>query len=727
MIRTRARFPAISLLLVGSLMLSACESLQPYKSETLAEQYRSVSVLSDPDAMDQPPTEMAPVPVSEPPARQGQVVYKGTDRFIRMPEEAPARDEEPGDITLNFENTDIREVVKVILGDLLQVNYILDPAVQGGVTMQTGRPLTREALLPTLETLLRMNGAAVVFSQGLYRVVPVASAMKGALTPQLTGSSKPLPAGYGVQVVPLRYIGATEMSKILQPLVADGNIVRVDAGRNLLVIAGAGRELEYIMETIDTFDVDWIAGMSVGFFQLQFADVESVTKHIETILGAGGGEMLDGLIKVVPIESANGLLVVTQRSEYIKKLELWIKRLDNIEENGGAEPRLFVYRVQNGEAETLAGLLNDLFAEGGGARQAATRRASVAPGYTVKQTQSDKEEEQEGKTSQPVSSRAAAAPVAGASLTGGELDAPVRVVADVANNSLLIMATPRDYQRIADVLKDLDIVPLQVHIEATIVEVELNGDLEYGIEWYFNANHGRYNSQGRFDADSNPGLAVKIPGFSWSLIDSTNDIRAVLNAFAGDSRVNVLSAPSVMVLDNYTAMIRVGDQVPISTSQRQSSTDINLDPDGNTTDTIISEVEYRDTGVMLQIKPRVNPGGLVIMEVSQEVSNAVQTETSSINSPTIKNRNIESTVAVQNGQSVVLGGLIRDEQQEGQGGVPGLYSLPVIGSLFGTTERSKLRNELVVVLTPRVIANAADARKITEDFRTKMKGLQGTF
>ena len=714
MIRSRGKYRAISVLLVSGLTLSGCESLQPYKSETLAEQYRSVTVLSDPDAMGQPVAETAPATVAEPPARPGEVVYKGTDRFVRMPEGAPQPADEPGDITLNFENTDIREVVKVILGDLLQVNYVVDPAVQGGVTMQTGRPLNREALLPTLETLLRMNGAAVVTSRGLYRVVPVANAMKGALTPQLAGSSKPIPAGYGVQVVPLRYIGATEMSKILEPLVGDGNVVRVDSGRNLLVIAGAGRELEYIMEAIDTFDVDWIAGMSVGFFQLQFADVESVTKHIDTILGAGGGEMFDGLIKVVPIESANGLLVVTQRSDYLEKLRLWIKRLDNIEENGGAEPRLFVYRVQNGEAETLAALLNDLFAEGGGARQVASRRASVAPGFTAKETRSDKEEEKEGEETPQAAARAAAAAAARDSLTGGELDAPVRVVADVANNSLLVMATPRDYQRISDVLKDLDIVPLQVHIEATIVEVLLNGDLEYGIQWMFDASHGNgRRSEGLLDL-GDAGLGPIVPGFSWTLIDNVGNIKAVLNAFAGDNRVNVLSAPSVMVLDNYTARIRVGDQVPVKV--------------GETTETSTTAAyDYRDTGVLLSVKPRVNPGGLVIMEVSQEVSEAVETESSGLDSPTIQNRNIESTVAVQSGQSVVLGGLIRDKQEEGQSGIPGLYSLPVVGSLFGTTANFKTRTELVVVLTPRVIANAADARKITQDFRDKMKGLQGTF
>ena len=716
----------IALLLpVVGLVLSACESLQPFETETLAEQYRSVSVLSDPDFTPPVATEATGVTTpaeSRAEADDKRAVFEGTGRFVRPPREgALAEDEEPGDITLNFENTNIREVVKVILGDLLEVNYLLDPGVQGGVTMQTTRPLRRDALLPTLETLLQMNGGALVLSNGLYHVVPAGKAMKGTLTPQLADAAAPLPTGYSVRVVPLRHIGANEMNGILQPLIREGNVVRVDTRRNLLVLAGAGRELEYIMETIRTFDVDWLDGMSVGFFELEFASVENVNRDIEAILGASGGEMLDGLLRVVPIQAANGLLVVTPRKEYLRKIETWIRRLDRIEETGGSEARLFVYRVKNGEAEDLAGLLNNLFAsDNTEVRQDEGRGASIAPGFEPKQVASPGAEP--GGTT-PVAAEPARSEARTTSsviksgettgLGGAQHESEIRVVADASNNSLLIMATPRDFQRISDVLEQLDIVPLQVHIEATIVEVALDGELQYGIEWFFTTSHSDgWSSRGEFSAgDKLPGS-----GFSWTLFDNVGDIRAILKAFAGDNRVNVLSAPSVMVLDNHTARIQVGDQVPI---------------EGGTTTTgggeTITSVQYRDTGVLLSVTPRVNPGGLVILEVSQEVSEAVETDSSGIDSATIKNRNIESTVAVQSGQSVVLGGLIRTKQEQGQGGVPGLYDLPVVGSLFGTTQNFKNRTELVVVLTPRVIAGTADIRQITEDFRAKMRGLEGTF
>ena len=294
----------------------------------------------------------------------------------------------------------------------------------------------------------------------------------------------------------------------------------------------------------------------------------------------------------------------------------------------------------------------------------------------------------------------------------------MRIVADEDHNSLLIMATPRDYQKILSSLEELDIVPLQVHVEATIVEVKLEDTLEYGIEWYFKGSPGRFSSEGAIGNVSN----ILTGGFSWTMVDSASDVRAVLRAFADDSLVNVLSAPSVMVLDNHTAMIQVGDEVP-TISQTESTGSV----DDQGRQNVIQSVQYRNTGIILNVKPRVNPGGLVTMEISQEVSDAVNTEISGPDSATIQTRKIESTVAVQSGQTVVLGGLIRDRRSEAEGGVPGLYEVPIVGALFGSTNNEATRTELVVVLTPRVITNAKDAQDITDDFRVKMQGLKDEF
>ncbi|RTZ79737.1 MAG: type II secretion system protein GspD [Gammaproteobacteria bacterium] len=651
---------------------------------------------------------------------------KGSGRFIdekplKHPETAklPAFDDKK-EITLNFENTDIREVVKVILGDMLKLNYIINPAVRGGVSMQTAAPISRSELLPTLETLLRMNNATLVWTDGRqYQVVPVAKATKGLLTPRLAEEREPLPSGHNLVIRPLHNIGADEMADILKPLVRDNSIVRVDPRRNLLLLAGSARGLEQILSIIDTFDVNWLKGLSVGFFPLHNNTIEQVQKDLDVVLGGEAGKALGGLVRITPIPSANGLLVVTPQKDYLAEVGKWIRQFDR-RSQAGDEQRIFIYRVRNGKAEDLAKLLNELFAK---KSKTATLKRAVAPGLSPVELVGKAAEGETAARKTVIKSTENVAPEGGG---GATLTGDVRVVADVEHNSLLILASARDYRKMLDTLEKLDIIPLQVHIEATIVEVLLKGHLKYGISWFFQGGvGGGYDSTvgtGGVDSsvsgvDITDGIDSLLNGFNWSLMDSTGNIRAVLNAFANDSLVNVLSAPSVMVLDNQEATIQVGDEVP-TLSQRQAT-------EGGLP---VETVNYRNTGIILKVKPRVNPGGLVTMEVSQEVSAVVQTEVSTNhNQPTIQTRKISSTVAVQSGHTVVLGGLIRDKRSNAQGGVPGFYKVPVLGALFGGTENRNERVELMVVLTPRVITSAEDALQITHDFRDRMQGLKKEF
>ncbi|WP_456373482.1 type II secretion system secretin GspD [Thiolapillus sp.] len=661
----------------------------------------------------------------EPPPLQDWQV-SGTGKFIRSDASQDKRRaaspvfSNNRDITLNFENTDIREVVKIILGDTLKVNYIVDPGVHGGVSMQTGAPVSRNDLLPLLETLLRMNNATVVQQGKTYHVVPVLKANKGLLTPQLADAQLPLPSGHNLIIRPLKNIGADEMNDILKPLVRDNSIVRVDNKRNLLILSGSAQDMRQMMEIIDTFDVNWIKGLSVGFFALENGSVDQVQKDLDAVLGGDAGKALGGLVRITPIESANGFLVVTAQREYMQEVGKWIKRFDSMAQSG-EEQRLFVYRVRNGKAEDLAGLLNELFT--GKSAKPKTKPGSVAPGLksTTLASRSKKSRSAADKAKKP-KPVARKKPVSASSGRSSALEGDIRVVADEDHNTLLILSSPRDYKRILSTLEQLDIVPLQVHIEATIVEVLLKDKLKYGISWFFEGGAGGGGKQSvggiggsNSGNDFSGGLSSLLNGFNWSLVDSTGAVKAVLNAFANDSLVNVLSAPSVMVLDNHEAKIRVGDEVPTLT---QSQT--------NDVGNIIQSVQYRETGIILTVKPRVNPGGLVTMEVTQEVSAVADTEIQT-NQPTIQTREINSTVAVQSGQTVVLGGLIRDKRTNAEGGAPFLYKIPVLGALFGETEDSNERVELVIVLTPRVITSAEDALKITRDFRTRMQGLKQEF
>ncbi|MCU7947738.1 MAG: type II secretion system secretin GspD [Candidatus Thiodiazotropha sp. (ex Cardiolucina cf. quadrata)] len=643
-------------------------------------------------------------------------LFYGTGKFIASQKAKPVASTgapAKGEITLNFEQADLREVIQTILGELLKESYILDPAVKGTVTIQTGKPLSQNDLLATLETLLQMNGAAMVEVDGVYRILPISAAIQGIKTPQLANARAPLPSGYALQIVPLDYLAASEMAEILKPLAPKGGIIRVDAARNLLVLAGTGREMETLLDTVDLFDVDWIKGLSVGFFPLKYAKSSTVIKELQSIIGTTDINPLQGMFRVVPIDEVNGVLVVTPQKRYLDTIADWIPRLDRIDtQESGIAQRLFVYRVQNGDASDLAVLLQQLFSSTGS--DTSSRSAKVAPGRKAV-TQSTTEERGSESTPSPSAARLN---IPG---TGGESEqSEVRVVADDAHNSLVITATPAQYSNMLEALEKLDVRQLQVMVEATIIEVALQDELRYGLQWLFNSRVGNgYSGTGSLDSDKVAGLAGVIPGFNFSVIRSTGDVRAVLSALAEESLIRVLSSPSVMVLDNESAFIQVGDQVPVVTGQQQSTASENA--------AIINTISYKDTGVMLEVTPRVNPGGLVTMEVTQEVSDVSTVAASSVDSPTISTRKINSTVAVQNGEALILGGLITDRDDNGSTGLPYLNKLPVIGWLFGQESKFSKRTELVVVLVPRVVSNSSENSQVVESFRKKLEGLKGSF
>ena len=351
---------------------------------------------------------------------------------------------------------------------------------------------------------------------------------------------------------------------------------------------------------------------------------------------------------------------------------------------------------QNGRAENLAGLLADLFGSGEGARQ--------ATGF--------------GSGPRSPSPRVPANPaMAGQSELAG-LDSPgagvgeVRIIADQENNALIVKATRADYAKIKAAIRRLDVMPLQVLVEATIVEVTLTDELSYGLQWYFDHTiEGRGQGIGEFFP-----LTVD-PSFSYTLKDTSGGVRAVLNLLAADSRLNVVSSPSLMVLDNRTATIKVGDQVPIRTSETTSLASSGTDP------LVTSTIQYRDTGVLLEVTPRVNPGGMVMLEITQDVNDVDNTTTSAIDSPTIIQRRITTSVAVQSGESVVLGGLIRDNESESESGIPVLSSIPGLGRLFSTRVTSNTRTELLVLITPTAISNVAEARDATVEMKKKLAGI----
>ena len=656
-------------------------------------------------------------------------IYRGTGAFIDTQaanREAYAATAD-GKLTLNFKGAELREVVRAILGDLLRVNYTVDERIKGLVNLETRRPVAREELIPILEALLRTQGAVLVRSDNLYQIVPQAAALSSGVSPHLTLQRD---RGYQVVVVPLRYIAAREIEKILKPLAPPNGVVQVDTRRNLLVLAGAQPELAHMLKTVETFDVDQLEGMSVGLFRLNAVDAKTMRRELEEVFGEGteGG----GMLRFVPLERMNAFLVITPQPKYLDRVQEWIKRLDRVDE--GASAGLHVYYVQNSRATHLAQVLGPLFGVEGPRQQDALQPARLAPGArpALLRSQPGAAPRAPGTLGAPSAPGLGQAPrgpggppeaapimlaTPAEALPGrvgaGELDVgAVTIIADDKRNALIVKATATDYAKIEQVIRKLDTWPLQVLVEATIVDVELNDELSLGVEWFLKNRFGNRPNQFRLDLGA-PGIAPLAPGFSYTVLDSANAVRAVLNALAAESKLKVVSSPTTVVLDNHKASIRVGDQVPVRTSEAASPVTAATAP------VIISTFEYKETGVLLEVTPRVNASGMVHLDIHQEVNDVQPTTTSGIDSPTINQRRITTTVAVQDGETVVLGGLIRDRTTGVQSGVPGLHKVPILGWLFKSRSDVAERSELIVLITPRAIRDQSEARAATEEMQRK--------
>lgn len=629
-------------------------------------------------------------------------IFKGTGVLVNAT--PPAKPSAGGSVSLNFEAADIRDIAKTVLSEILKESYIVDPKVGGTISFRTTSPLPNDALLPTLETILRMNGVVMIKENGIFKIMPAGTA-KGSLSPRMGGTL----AGYSTQVVPLKFVGAAEMTKLLEPFSPDPTAVKTDEMRNLLILSGTQNEIQHMLDTITLFDVDWLSGMSIGLFTLQSTDVKSISTEVGKIFGDKTLNPLAGVVRIIPIERLNGFVIITPQPHYLEQAKIWLERLDKA--GGTSGSRLYVYHVQNGKAEYLADLLNQTFAAKGQAATPRTPTATVAPGLTSSEIRS------------PTSSFGATAatprpavstPAVGATLSitdeSGSPASEVRVVADRENNALLILANAAGYDKIESALKKLDSAPRQVLIEVTVAEVTLTDDLSYGIEWAFTSGSRK---SGQLDLGT-AGLNKLVPGFSYALTNVAGDaIKAVLNTLATDNKLNILSSPHIMVADNQTAKIQVGDSVPTQTSSTTALGSV-------TTGTVTSTVQYLDTGVMLSVTPHINAGGLVNLDITQEVSTATQTDTSTINSPTISKRSAKTIVTVQSGETMVMGGLISEKNSNGSKGVPFLSQIPILGAAFGNQSRSSTKTELILLITPRVANNQGQGKQISDELRRKM-------
>jgi general secretion pathway protein D len=668
------------------------------------------------------------------------VVVKGQAPGGGVPPAPQAQPAAGGGSVLNFEGADLREVVRVILGDLLNEPYTIDPAVGGTVTMRTSAGIPRDALPATLETLLRMNGATMVKSGGLYLIVPQAAAVRGNVTPQLGSSQRPLPPGFSVQIVPLKYVGVREMMRILEPFAKDAQAVRPDELRNMVILSGTERELKHLMDTIEMFDIDWMAGMSAGVFTLKSAEVKQVMTELEKIVGDRNTSPLTGILKILPIERMNAILVVTPQPAYLEEVKKWIERLDRTGSEGGG-PQFFVYHLQNTRAERLAPLLQQAFT-GRVTQPQTTSAPTLAPGTPAGTIVNPPTFTPQQSTPAPTTPPAVAAVVNQVTGAGGPgspqgtgIVRNLQVVADKDANTLLVIATQAEYAIIEQALRKLDIPQRQVVIEVTIAEVNLTDDLQFGIDWLFKGGApsgrgsgglvtgplvGTANPAGPITSSSTDSTALSLAkGFTY-IINNANfpgGVQAVLKLLDTYGNTKVVANPHLAALDNQKATIKAGNRIPIN---QQTFVGTGT---GAPTNAVTTTSQYIDTGVLLQVTPHINAGGLVALDVQAEVSNPGQPACPIECAPPINTRSVQTYVSVQSGQTMIMGGLIGDTRQNTSNGIPLLSRIPVLGGLFGGQELNNTRTELVLFITPKVVENEVDIRGAIDDLRRRMDNI----
>lgn len=678
----------------------------------------------------QPPVAavQAPAPVAAP-MRQ---IIKGSQRFIRPPASTAARPaSEEGDIVFNFTDQPIEAVINSVMGDLLHENYSISQGVRGTVSFSTSKPVNKQQALSILETLLSWTDNAMIRQGGRYVVLPADQAVAGKLVPEVAVA--PPATGLAARLYPLRYIGATEMQKLLKPFVRENAFLLVDPARNVLSLAGTPDELANYQDTIDTFDVDWLKGMSIGVYGLQHASVAELMPQLHKLFGPDSGMPLSDMVRFMPNERTNSIVAISAQPEYLREVGDWIRTID---EGGGNEPQLYVYDVRNMKAADLARYLRQIYGTGQITEEAAAR---VAPGLKTTSLTSLNGTGSQAGAGTGASAQSAATPeessdeydeqAQGEDMgvqadgqgqdTGKSLEQSVRITAQKSSNQLLVRTRPAQWKEIESAIKRLDSPPLQVQIETRILEVKLTGDLDLGVQWYLGRLAGNSssttvaNQSGSQGALGAGGIALGSSSLFYSFVSS--NLQVALRALETRGLTQVLSAPSLVVLNNQQAQIQVGDNIPISQTTVNTSN----------SDTTLSSVEYVQTGVILDVLPRINPGGLVYMDIQQQVSDADDSVvTTTQPNPRISSRAVSTQVAVQSGQTVLLGGLIKQDNARSDTRVPGLSRIPGLGWLFGSSSKSRDRTELIVLITPKVVNNPEQARQVTDEYRQQMQVLK---
>jgi general secretion pathway protein D len=640
-------------------------------------------------------------------------------------------------VEMNFEGADVQTVAKTLLGDILQLNFVVDPRVQGNVTLASAGPISRKDVLPAFESVLRMQNAAIVRSGDLVKIVPIPEAGAGGAIS--VGAGEP---GFGVSLVPLRYTSASTVAKTAESFLSRPGAIRVVQSRNVLLVQGTTAERQAALDVVATFDVEWLQNQSVGVYPLKSTSPETMIGELERVFETSEGGLGQGVIRFQPISRMNAVMVVTKNPKLLAQTTQWVRRLDRSDTTGTT---LRTFRLKNGKATEVAKILNDIFGQKSGAGDSATKQ--LAPGVESAQARIDALDRGPSSGSGVTNASnnsdnrgagtIAAAFESFANRKNAEPDASggssgniprgtfqnLRITADAANNSIVVYSNQEDYRVVERALRDIDRPLMQVAIDATVAEVTLTDDLQFGVQAFLTSkdvglgkNKGAVSLLSAGQDVAQAALLQRVaPGLNL-LLGSESQPRVILNALSTITDVKVLSSPSIVALDNQPALLQVGDEVPITTSSAAVLT--------NAATPIVNTITMRNTGVILKVLPHVHANGRIQLEVDQEISNIVNGDQQTL-TPTIAQRRVHSTVSVNSGQTVLLAGLISERNQKTQSGIPGLREIKFLGDVFGSTSSTKTRSEIIIFIKTQLIRNGVDASAVTEEFRDRLQTMRG--
>jgi general secretion pathway protein D len=616
----------------------------------------------------------------------------------------------PESFTFAFRDAEIAQVAEEILGAALGVPYTIDPAVTGKVSFRIDRRLTRAQLLEAFEAALAVNDVAVL-RQGDSLVLAPRDKARSSATLRDPGSiSGSRRGGYDVVAVPLSFSTPSEVAKALEAMTGTKAVLYSNDKLGLIVLGGSGSELQATLETIKVLDRNVFEGARIRWFDLRQAPAGAVSADLSKIMATAG---VQG-VSVSPLSRLNGLIVSARTETAMNEVAGWITRLDTPSRD--LSTQLYVYRPRSASAASLAKTLSQVLGTSDdkagsdlGGRQDDGERVSTGAGADSRSDggRNDSGSSSTSSSSSPSSGR-------GEVDFGGRqaLEDGVRIGVDRDSNTLIVRAPPARWMSLQQTLLEIDRPASQVMIEASIIEVSLTNDFRFGVDWSAVSGNGKLRGNSINNEDGVVG--AKFPGFSITYLGG--DIDAAVNALGSHSVIDVVSAPKMITLDNHKARLQIGDQVPIITQTATNTT--------TSTPAIVSTVEYRDTGVILEVTPRISGDDKVVVDIAQEVSGVAKTLTSGIDSPTIQQRKLSSTLVLQDGAVVALGGLISHRNTDSNSGVPGLKDVKLLGNLFKSKSKDSARTELVVLLTVHIMRDPASSSQVTRDLLADMREIE---